>query len=81
MPLLSILCQLHSLRCSLTVFLSQGTGHGSQELLHSHVDLGGELLGELHGKHHKDAVGEKLQGEEQILDPTVKKKKGKKKGL
>lgn len=74
MPLLSILCRLHSPGSSLTVFLSQGTGHGSQELLHSHVGLGAEVLGELHGKHHKDTVGKKLQGEEQILDPTVKKK-------
>lgn len=64
----------HSQGCSLTVFLSQSTAQGSQELLHNHVDLGDEFLGVLYGKHHKDTMGEKLQAEKQILDPTVKKK-------
>lgn len=66
-------CLLPVLSCSLSVLLSKSTGQGSQELIHNHVDLRGEVVGELHGKDHKDAVGEKLQGQDGIFDNPAKK--------
>lgn len=46
--------------CCLSVFLRQGQGQGSHELVHRHVDLSGELGGEHDGQGHKDAVSEEL---------------------
>lgn len=46
--------------CCLAVFLRQGQGQGSHELVHRHVDLRGELGGEHDGQGHKDAVSEEL---------------------
>lgn len=45
---------------SLTVLLGQSQGQQSQELVHSHVDHRGEILGEEHGQHHQDAVSQDL---------------------
>lgn len=44
----------------LSVLLGQSTGHGSQELVHCHVDLRGEIRWEIVGHDHKDAVDEEL---------------------
>lgn len=48
------------LSCSLSVFLRQGAGQGSQELVHRHMDLRGEVSGEHGGQDHKDVVRENL---------------------
>lgn len=46
--------------CCLSVFLRQRQSQGSQELVHRHVDLRGEVDGEHDGHDHKDAVREEL---------------------
>lgn len=61
--LLSALCPLLVLGCSLSVLLSKSTGQGGQEFIHNHMDLRSEFFGELIGKDHMDAVGQKLRGE------------------
>lgn len=49
-----------SSRCS-SVFLSQSQSQGGQELVHAHVDLGGEVGGVLDGQNYKNVVGEDLE--------------------
>lgn len=44
----------------LSVFLSQGTGHGLKELVQCHVDLRGKFRREHDGHDHKDAVDKEL---------------------
>lgn len=64
-PLLSsAFCRLLVLGCSLSVLLRKSTGQGGQELFHNHVDLRDEIVGEIPGKDHQDAVGQKLRGED-----------------
>lgn len=55
-------CPLPVLGCSLSVLLRKRTGQGGQEFIHNQVDLRGEIIRELHGKDHKDTMGEQLQG-------------------
>lgn len=44
----------------LSVLLGQGQSQGSQELVHGHVDLRGEVDGEHDGHDHLDAVSDEL---------------------
>lgn len=46
--------------CCLSVFLRKSQSQRSQELVHGHVDLGGEFSGHQVGKDHKDAVTQNL---------------------
>lgn len=66
---LNVICQTLHLQlpmlADLPVLLGQGTGHGCQELVHCHVGLRGEILGEHVGHDHKDAVGEELSKKEE----------------
>lgn len=45
---------------SLAVPLRQSQGHILQELIHSDVDLGGEVCGEVHGQDQDDVVAQDL---------------------
>lgn len=47
--------------CPLAILLSQGQSQEGQELVHSHMDLGGEVFGEQHTQDHKDAMGQELE--------------------
>lgn len=44
----------------LPVFLRQGAGQSSQELVQGHMDLRGEVLGVDGGQHNQDVVRENL---------------------
>lgn len=46
--------------CSLSVFLRQGESHSSQELVHSHMDLRAEVVGEHGGQDHEEVVRQNL---------------------
>ena len=51
------------MQTGLSVFLRQGTGHSCKELVNCHVDLRGEIIWELNGHGHNDAVGKELSKE------------------
>lgn len=46
--------------CSSTVSLRESQGQGSQEFIHGDMGLGGEILGEHNGDHHKETLGQEL---------------------
>lgn len=46
--------------CCLSVLLSQGESHTSQELVHSHMDLRGEFSRKHDGDDHQDALRQDL---------------------
>ena len=52
----------------LSVFLSQGESQSSEELVHSHMDLRGEVVGEHDGHDHKDVVGGNLWKDDNHID-------------
>lgn len=45
----------------LSVFVSQGSGQGCKEFIHSNVHFGSEIRREVNSQGHKDVVGQNLK--------------------
>lgn len=68
---ISCCCQSSCPAYNLTIFLGQGTSHGSQELVHRHVDLRSEIVGKHGGQDHEEVVSKNLwKDEDHILKKT-----------
>lgn len=68
---ISCCCQSSVPVYTLTIFLRQCTSHGSQELVHRHVDLRSEIVGKHGGQDHEEVVSKNLWKDE---DHIFKKK-------
>lgn len=53
--------QLWTFMMVLSVFVSQGSGQGCKEFIHSNVHFGSEIRREVNSQGHKDVVGQNLK--------------------